>query len=119
MPMVKKIFISFIIFISAGAYSQSITIKGNIIDETKQAAIGTSLLLLNPTDSSLFKGTVTDIDGNFRLENIPANSVYILKILSLGYNTIFKYIRTKTDSITLATIALTQSATHLKEVVVE
>ncbi len=111
----------FFLFISAATYSyaQTTSVKGKVVDETKQPAIGSSLLLLNQTDSSLVKGTVADIDGNFVLENVPGNTSYILKVLSLGYKPYFKTVKVQGDSINLGTIALLQNATNLKEVLVE
>lgn len=111
----------FFLFISSFtySYSQTVTIKGKVIDETKQPAIGSSLLLLNNTDSSLVKGTVADVDGNFILENIPTNKTYVLKILSLGYTPLFKNVKVLGDSINLGTLPLVQNATNLKEVLVE
>jgi hypothetical protein len=109
------------LFISAAtySYSQTTTLKGKVLDETKQPGIGSSLLLLNQTDSSLVKGTVADVEGNFMLENIPGNTSYILKVLSLGYKPLFKTIKVQGDSVNLGTIALVQNATNLKEVLVE
>lgn len=101
------------------SYSQSTLIKGRVVDETKQPAIGSSLLLLSQSDSALVKGTVADVDGNFILENVPANANYILKILSLGYKPLFKTVKIQQDPLDLGTLSLVQNATNLKEVLVE
>lgn len=97
--------------------AQTFSVSGNLIDENKQAAIGSSVLLLK-TDSSFVKGTTTDIEGQYKLENISSNN-YILKILSLGYKPIFKSIKIENQDLIIPTIALKQNSTNLKEVTVE
>jgi hypothetical protein len=98
--------------------AQTVTLKGKLLDETRQPAIGASVLLLNPGDSVMVKGTVTDIDGIYIL-NVEPQRKYILKILSLGYKDQFRSLNVGTDSINMATISLSQNSTILKEVLVE
>ena len=97
--------------------AQTFLIEGKLIDENKQGSIGSSVILLKP-DSSFMKGTTTDADGNFKLENITSNN-YILKILSLGYKPIFKSIQVTNQDVIIPTISLKQNSTNLKEVTVE
>lgn len=57
------------------------TIRGKVIDlETEQAIIGASVYVETPE----LVGTSTDLDGNFKLENIPTGKV-IIKCTYLGY----------------------------------
>ena len=97
--------------------AQTFTINGKLIDEYKQPAIGSSVFLLK-TDSSFIKGTATDVEGQFNLENINSDN-YILKILSLGYKPLFKSIQIKNQDLIIPTITLKQNLTNLKEVTVE
>jgi outer membrane receptor protein involved in Fe transport len=97
--------------------AQTFTINGKLIDEDKQPAIGSSVFLLK-TDSSFIKGTATDVEGQFNLENISSDN-YILKILSLGYKPLFKSIQIKNQDLIIPTITLKQNLTNLKEVTVE
>lgn len=97
--------------------AQTFSVSGKLIDETKQASIGSSVILLK-TDSSFVKGTTTDIEGQFKLENINSDN-YILKILSLGYKPVFKSIQITNQDVIIPTIALKQNSTNLKEVTVE
>ena len=97
--------------------AQTFSVNGKLIDENKQAAIGSSVILLK-SDSSFFKGTTTDSEGQFKIENISSNN-YILKILSLGYKPVFKSIQVTNQDIIIPTIALKQNSTNLKEVTVE
>lgn len=97
--------------------AQAPKLIGKLIDETKQPAIGSSVLLLN-TDSIMVKGTTADTEGTFVLDNIPPKS-YILKILFLGYKPVFKSIQFSNQNLDLGTIYLKQSSSNLKEVIVE
>lgn len=99
--------------------AQSIRVTGKLLDETKQPAIGASVLLLNMGDSSLIKGTVTNIDGAYSIDQVDSDKNYILKIISLGYKPFFKNLSIAQESIDLGTISLKQNSTHLKEVTVE
>lgn len=98
--------------------AQTFSITGKLIDDAKQPVIGSSVLLLNTKDSSFIKGTTTDINGLFNLDNIDSNT-YILKILSLGYKPVFKSVQLSNQSIDLGIITLKQNSTNLKEVTVE
>jgi hypothetical protein len=115
--MLKSIYLFVCFCLSAITVAQSPSLSGNLVDETKQPAIGSSLLLLN-TDSSLVKGTTADVEGTYTIENISPNN-YILKILSLGYKPVFKSVQVTNQDIVLPTITLTQNLTNLKEVTVE
>jgi len=94
------------------------SVSGKLMDESKQASIGSSVFLLNAKDSSFVKGTVADIDGFFKIENILANS-YVLKIVSLGYNPVFRTIQITSQPIDLGFIILKQNSLNLKEVKVQ
>lgn len=109
-------FIFFVLF--ANTFSQVQSVSGKLMDESKQASIGSSVFLLNAKDSSFVKGTVADIDGFFKIENILANS-YVLKIVSLGYNPVFRTIQITSQPIDLGFIILKQNSLNLKEVKVQ
>lgn len=60
------------------------TIRGKVVDkESKTPLIGASVILT--TDTSKFIGSTTDIDGYFKLENIPIGR-QSLRISFLGYS---------------------------------
>lgn len=114
----RKFFVIGLLLAFIKTNAQTVTIKGKLLDETKQPAIGASVLLLNPGDSVMVKGTVTDIDGVYIL-NAEAQRRYILKILSLGYKDQFRSLSVGTDSMNISPISLSQNSTILKEVLVE
>ena len=51
-------------------YAQNITVQGTVTDRTKETVIGATIIVMgDPT-----KGTITDIDGNYTLPNVPSNA---------------------------------------------
>jgi outer membrane receptor protein involved in Fe transport len=96
---------------------QTFPVTGKLTDENNQPAIGSSVILLK-SDSVFVKGTTSDLEGIFALENVSPSS-YILKILNLGYKPVFKPIQISTQALDLGTIALKLNTTNLKEVTVE
>ncbi len=115
--MLKILYIFSLLISGSVLLGQSYKLNGKLIDEYKQPAIGSSVFLLK-TDSSFIKGTATDVEGQFNLENINSDN-YILKILSLGYKPLFKSIQIKNQDLIIPTITLKQNLTNLKEVTVE
>jgi len=102
----------------ATTFSQKYFISGRLIDESKQGYMGTSVFLLKANDSSFVKGTVTDMDGFFKMDDVVSDS-YTLKIISLGYKPIFKSIVVLNQPIDLGVISLKQNSLNLKEIKIE
>ncbi|MDR1919953.1 MAG: TonB-dependent receptor [Tannerellaceae bacterium] len=77
-PMLRTGMISLLFMaISSLAMAQTLHLSGTVLDETGAGAAGVNILIKGTTE-----GTVTDLDGNFRLQ---ASEGDILLISSLGY----------------------------------
>ena len=77
------------------AWAQVGTITGKVIDKTGESVIGASVLVVGTT-----MGTITDMDGNFKLDNVRNDAT--LKISFVGYQTLeVKVAGKKNLSITL------------------
>ena len=79
----KKLLLLFVLLAHIG-YGQGInkTIRGTITDkETYEPLIGAKIIVV---DSDPLIGTVSDIDGNFRLENVPVGRQTI-RVSYVGY----------------------------------
>ncbi|MDR1984683.1 MAG: outer membrane beta-barrel protein [Prevotellaceae bacterium] len=108
----KKIILTLtFIFSFFAAQSQSIT--GRITDENQNPVEFANIILLQPADSAFVAGTVSDSAGIFSF-NVPASN-YILKISTIGYETIEKLI-SQSD---LGIITLKNNTISLDEVVVK
>jgi hypothetical protein len=92
-------------------------IKGNVVDSVHAAIPFIPVGLINSRDSSVYKGAVTDQNGNYCFENIRKGE-YMLKIIAVGYNTFYSG-KIEFDSVQLINIpafTLGSGRTDLKEV---
>jgi len=67
--LMKGFLLTFLCTFSLSMFAQNINIKGNITDTKGEALIGVTIRVQNTPI-----GTVTDIDGNFTLSNVPSNA---------------------------------------------
>ena len=68
------------LLLSASAFAQSITVKGNVKDETGEPVLGATVRVVGQKN-----GAVTDLDGNF---SIAADAKSELEISYVGYETV-------------------------------
>lgn len=97
-------------------HAQQIT--GSLHDAAGQPIDAANVLLLDPADSSLVRGTLTEPDGHFAFENV-ANGSYLLSFSMLGFETVFIHSLAVDEShplIDLKTTTLRESSTLLAEV---
>lgn len=76
----RLFFIALFSVLAVGASAQNKTVSGTVIDNTGEPVIGASVLVKGTTN-----GVITDIDGNFNLQNVPANGT--IQISFVGYKT--------------------------------
>lgn len=89
-------------------------IRGKVVDhETKQALIGANIVILN---SNPFKGTASDIDGNFILEKVEIGRVS-LHISCMGYEAkTIANIEVGSAKEVVLDIEMVEAVTNIKEV---
>jgi len=108
--MIKTIFSILLLTISLSAFSQSI-LSGKVTDDvTGEPLAGANIYI-----SKLEKGTITDLDGNFKLYNLPEGKHSML-ISSLGYSTKTELLNIPNSSQIL--IKLKPSAIEMEAVIV-
>ena len=78
----KKLCLLMLLLISChlNILAQGKIITGVILDKTGETVIGASVLVKGTTN-----GTITDVDGNFTLNNVQENAV--LQVSFVGYKT--------------------------------
>ncbi|MEE1001395.1 MAG: carboxypeptidase-like regulatory domain-containing protein, partial [Bacteroidales bacterium] len=109
----KQILILMVLFFAS--HGLNAQIRGEIKDsQTKEAAMFTNVMLLNPTDSSLVAGATANEKGKFVIRKVEDGN-YILKVSFIGYKRLLKNIEVKgkTD---LGTLYLEPSPETLSEV---
>ena len=81
--MLKKIYglalMLVMLLVSATALAQSVTVTGNVTDQTGEVVIGASIL-----EKGTSNGTITDFDGNFSI-SVDANATLVISYV--GYQT--------------------------------
>jgi len=91
------------------------SVTGKVVDENNEAVAFANVALYESQDSSLIKGEVTDIDGNFLIRARPSN--YYMKITYLSYQAKLKgNLALKTSNLELGSIKLSSSSQNLDEV---
>ncbi|HUH74019.1 MAG TPA: TonB-dependent receptor [Chitinophagales bacterium] len=112
----KKLLLVLILISSIQLSAQEFSISGKIYDATNQEdLIGANIVLLQSKDSIQIKGTSSDIDGSFLLQNVNAGK-YILKISFIGFSTVFKNLQLINNDLKNINIELREDANVLKEV---
>lgn len=101
----------------SGAFAQTFTqtVRGKITDkQSKETLIGAVVVLV---DSGAFKGATTDIDGNFRIDNIDIGR-RTFKITYLGYRENYATVIVTTGKEVVMNIELEQSVVTTNDVVI-
>lgn len=93
--------------LSLGMFAQNTTVTGNVVDSQGEALIGVTILVEGTTN-----GTVTDINGDFTLNNVPSNGALEVSYVGMQSQTIEVNGRTNIN------ITMLEDAELLDEVVV-
>ncbi|WP_373493671.1 outer membrane beta-barrel protein [Aquiflexum sp.] len=115
--MKKSLFIILLILLVFKAYSQH-NINGMVTDQSNNPIVFANILLLNPSDSMLIKGAVSDNEGAYRLENVPEGK-YLLNGYMMGYRKVFIPIVINGRDLEAPLLSLEEELEGLEEVLVE
>ena len=66
LSVLRQVFMWVFLALSLGAAAQGITVKGRVLDQTKEPVIGANIVVEGTTN-----GAITDLDGQFVLNNVP------------------------------------------------
>lgn len=90
----KKLFSIFVLTLFSIPFSfAQVNVSGYIRDASNKERIPfANIILKNPKDSTLYKGTVTDLEGGYLIENVPVGR-YLLEISYMGYESIKEMVR--------------------------
>ena len=92
-------------------------ISGTITDNAGEPLISASVRLLASKDSTVVKGTVSDVDGKFVFQSVKSGN-YIVEMSYVGFETQCKNVRLADKNVNIGTVALSESAIMLKETTV-
>lgn len=110
------------VIVAAGTgYAGAAIINGMLVDAADSTGLmqATVALLKTDRDSTYVKGTVSDLNGVFNLDDVPAGHYY-LKCSYIGYNNTVKRVSIGQDGrdVNMGMIAMAQNTVVLKDVVV-
>ncbi len=111
--MKKIILISLIISSFTGLWGQEGSLSGNVLSE--DAPLSYAAVRLEGPD--YFKGKITDQDGKFLFEAVPAGA-YLLRVSLLGYKAIEEEVVIKANEMTVKEFTMKEDRLNLDEVVV-
>ncbi|SFF89739.1 Outer membrane receptor proteins, mostly Fe transport [Salegentibacter agarivorans] len=93
------------------------TIQGKLVTETNEPIVFANVILLNAEDStSVYKGTISEDNGEFLFEEIASND-YLLKVSFVGYEEYLQQISVNSDK-KIRKITLKEGASNLEEVTI-
>src|SRR5690554_1451517 len=104
----KGLFTFFLCMGVFAATAQTLTIRGVVTDSYNEPVIGATVVVEGNTS----QGTVTDIDGNFTLPNVPADASLVFSYVGLQTQTVAVNGRTTIN------VTLNEDSELLDEVVV-
>ena len=87
-----KYYLIFFLFFGIGssAFSQSVNVTGKVFDnKSSETMPGSTVMLLNPSDSSFYKFSTTNTEGIFSIKGAKAGK-YLLQISFIGYDSYYK-----------------------------
>ena len=102
--------IMFVLLLTSSAISQNI-VSGSILNEKNESISGTIYL------PKLEKGTISDLDGEYELTNIP-NGTFNIIYSSLGYTSISKKLTFFNNQLITQNIIMVESAIEMDEVII-
>jgi hypothetical protein len=102
---------------SSFAYSSNGIVKGTVMDVNGKPLSFANVLLLFSADSTLVKGDVTDMDGNYNFEAVSSGD-YIVSISMIGYADFYSESFALQEAATknLSPITISENAKLLSEV---
>ena len=86
----KKLGIILLIILAtiATVKAQNTFVSGKITDKQNMTLIGAGVILLNAADSAFVKGAITDVNGDFSIQDVNPGK-YIIKISFMSYDNLF------------------------------
>ena len=98
------------------SYAQS-TVEGVVLSAKNEAMPGAAIILMNKKDTTIYKGTSTNVSGYFYFDNVVKGD-YILKISFLGFKTRrLPLSHTGTSPSNIGNLVLQETTKQLSEVV--
>jgi len=111
-------FLLSLLTLSSPVFAQTYKVTGHIVDAGDTSTlIDVSVVLAGAADSTVRSATVSNINGDFEIDNVAAGA-YKLKLDYVGYKIIIKPVTVSNADVMLGTIKMSSSTKELKSVTV-
>lgn len=118
--MPKSIYLVFLLFFSISAFSQSVSLRGKVIDDTGQLPLeSATVYLTRASDSTVIDYTITDKSGIFVMKTRKIDKPVLLKVSFIGYKTFVKEEKSLEQDVDYGVIRLSEVENKLGEVVLK
>ena len=122
MSIRRQVFLILLLLLfNTGLTAQQGNVQGIVIEKQNRIPVEfASVAILQAADSTIITGDLTEMNGTFFISKL-AWGKYILKVVSIGYETFYKWIEVKEQNTTikLDTVYLNIAVSLLEEVVVK
>lgn len=109
--LITAIFLSF----AWVGFAQTFSLNGDVFADDGSPMIYSSVVLLNPADSTMQAFGITNKAGEYDIKNIKKGD-YLLQIAFLGFETVYKYISIPVDGNKLGTVVMKTKSVDVDEV---
>ena len=111
----KLIFTAIFLSFAWMSFAQSYSLTGNVFADDGSPMIYSSVVLLNPADSTMQSFGITNKDGFFEIKNIKKGD-YLLQIAFLGFETYYQNISIPVEGNKLATVVMKTKSVAFEEI---
>ena len=116
--LIKAFFSLLLIFLTAGIYAQTVTLKGKVADASDKSVLnGATVKLTSQRDSAFLKQTVSDNKGIFQFTGLTPGA-YVVTVSNSGYEKVQQKINLFASNKDAIPFALAKVATELQGVTV-
>ena len=119
--MKKILLLAAVLGLFCPLFSHATVINGILLDSQDTTALieATVKLLANSKDSTMIKGTTTNLDGVFNIKGVKPGH-YLLRFSYLGYNDVIKHVTVGADGrdVNMGVVTMDPNTIMLKEAVV-
>ncbi len=119
--MKKLLLLAAVLGLFCPLFSHATVINGILLDSQDTTALieATVKLLANSKDSTMIKGTTTNLDGVFNIKGVKPGH-YLLRFSYLGYNDVIKHVTVGDDGrdVNMGVVTMDPNTIMLKEAVV-
>ncbi len=98
--------------------STGLSLQGTVVDNADKALRGASVAVVSQRDKNFKSGVVTDKDGKFKLDNLPAGE-YSIEISFIGFRKHTQSFKLSPNNRNIGTVKLEEGDVNLGEITVE